>query len=149
MAGPWRERTGTSVSKEGRGLESAASHSVRLQTRKKDTYSSSRVAEGLRRAVPSSRPSLSLDRGWASEGEDGHPRQQGGLLPGHGKVRPLDGSRQGGSRAMTTRQRTAWAQVCHLWGNGGMVEGRGRLCITWQGGKKENMPQSDATCTWI
>ena len=89
------------------------SHSVRLQTRKKDTYPSSHVAEGLHHAVPSSQPSLSLDHGWALEGEDGHPCQQGGLLLGHGKVRPLDGSWQGGSRAMTMRQHTVWVQVCH------------------------------------
>jgi len=47
----------------------------------------------------------------------------GGLLLGHGRA--LDGGWQEGLRAITMRQCTVWAQVSHLWGNGGMVEGRG------------------------
>jgi hypothetical protein len=49
-------------------------------------YSSSRVVEGLCRAVQSLRLSLSFDHGWALEGEDGHLCQQGGSRTGvHGE----------------------------------------------------------------
>jgi hypothetical protein len=46
------------------------------------TYPTTRVAEGLRRAVQSSQLSLSLDRGRALEGEDGHLCKEGGSRMG-------------------------------------------------------------------
>ena len=39
---------------------------------------------------------------------------------------------------MTTRQRTTWAQVSHLWGNGGTVE-REVGCASLS--KEEHMPR--------
>ncbi len=48
---------------------------------------------------------------------------------------------------MTMRQHTAWAQVCHLWANGGMVEGEiGYVLLSEE--EKRNKSESD-TMTWI
>ena len=57
-----------------------------MREKKNLQVSSSCAAEGLRHAVQLSQPSLSLDHGWALEGEDRHLRQQGGLRIGeHGE----------------------------------------------------------------
>jgi hypothetical protein len=47
---------------------------------------------------------------------------------------------------MTTGQHTAWAQVCHLWGNGGTVEGEVGYASLGEGGKgKTCCYESDTT----
>jgi hypothetical protein len=46
---------------------------------------------------------------------------------------------------MTTRQHTAWAQVSHLWGNGGTVEGEVSCASHSEEEKKKTCHESDAT----
>ena len=46
---------------------------------------------------------------------------------------------------MTTRQHMAWAQVSHLWGNGGTVEGEVSCASLSEEEKKKTCHESDAT----